>query len=71
MPKFEDAAVDPQTESGRGVARCAVHTAAQLRASDSYPYDYERLTETIKGWHWLVFAALLLATAGLRVHNRL
>ena len=33
--------------------------------------DYERLTETLEGWHWLAFVALLLANAGLKVHNRL
>jgi transposase len=33
--------------------------------------DYERLTETLEGWHWLAFVSLLLANAGLKVHNRL
>lgn len=28
--------------------------------------DYERLTETLAGWHWLAFVALLLAKIGLR-----
>jgi transposase len=28
--------------------------------------DYERLTETLAGWHWLAFVALLLARAGLK-----
>jgi transposase len=28
--------------------------------------DYERLTETLEGWHWLAFVALLLANAGLK-----
>jgi transposase len=28
--------------------------------------DYERLTETLAGWHWLAFVALLLAQAGLK-----
>jgi transposase len=27
--------------------------------------DYERLTETLAGWHWLAFVALLLARIGL------
>jgi transposase len=26
--------------------------------------DYERLTATLEGWHWLAFVALLLANAG-------
>ena len=28
--------------------------------------DYERLAETLEGWHWLAFVALLLANAGLK-----
>ncbi len=28
--------------------------------------DYERLTQTLEGWHWLAFVALLLANAGLK-----
>ena len=28
--------------------------------------DYERLTETREGWHWLAFVALLLASADLK-----
>jgi transposase len=28
--------------------------------------DYERLSQTLEGWHWLVFVALLLAHAGLK-----
>jgi transposase len=28
--------------------------------------DYERLTETLAGWHWLAFVALLLAKAGFQ-----
>ena len=28
--------------------------------------DYERLAETLEGFHWLAFVALLLANAGLR-----
>ena len=28
--------------------------------------DYERLTETLTAWHWVAFAALLLATVGLK-----
>jgi transposase len=28
--------------------------------------DYERLTETLAGWHWLAFVALLLAKVGLK-----
>jgi transposase len=27
--------------------------------------DYERLAETLAGWHWLAFVALLLARTGL------
>ena len=33
--------------------------------------DYERLTKTLEGWHWLAAVALLLVRAGLKVHNRL
>jgi transposase len=28
--------------------------------------DYERLTTTLAGWHWLAFVALLLAKAGIK-----
>ena len=28
--------------------------------------DYERLTKTLEGWHWLAFVGLLLANAGLK-----
>lgn len=28
--------------------------------------DYERLSETLAGWHWLAFVALLLAKSGLK-----
>jgi transposase len=28
--------------------------------------DYERLTKTSEGWHWLAFVVLLLANAGLK-----
>jgi transposase len=28
--------------------------------------DYERLTITLEGWHWLAAVALLLASAGLK-----
>jgi transposase len=28
--------------------------------------DYERLAQTLEGWHWLAFVALLLAHAGLK-----
>jgi transposase len=28
--------------------------------------DYERLTETLAGWHWLAFVALLLVKVGLK-----
>ena len=28
--------------------------------------DYERLAETLEGWHWLAFVALLLVNAGLK-----
>jgi transposase len=28
--------------------------------------DYERLAETLAGWHWLAFVALLLARVGLK-----
>jgi transposase len=28
--------------------------------------DYERLTQTLAGWHWLAFVPLLLAHAGLK-----
>jgi transposase len=28
--------------------------------------DYERLTKTLEGWHWLAFIALPLANAGLK-----
>ena len=31
--------------------------------------DYERLTETLAGWHWLAFLTLLLPRLGLKVHN--
>jgi transposase len=27
--------------------------------------DYERLAETLAGWHWLAFLGILLAKAGL------
>lgn len=33
--------------------------------------DYERLTVTLAGWHWVAFIALLLAKTGLKVNNRL
>jgi transposase len=33
--------------------------------------DYERLTVTLAGWHWLAFVSLLLVRAGFKVHNRL
>jgi transposase len=28
--------------------------------------DYERLTKTLEGWHWLAFVTLLLANVGLK-----
>ena len=28
--------------------------------------DYERLAETLAGWHWLAFLGLLLARAGFQ-----
>ena len=33
--------------------------------------DYERLSTTLAGWHWLAFIGLLIAKTGLKVHNRL
>jgi transposase len=33
--------------------------------------DYERLSVTLAGWHWLAFITLLVAKTGLKVHNRL
>lgn len=31
--------------------------------------DYERLVETLAGWHWLAFLTVLLPRLGLKVHN--
>jgi transposase len=33
--------------------------------------DYERLTATLAGWHWLAFLSLMLGKSSLKVHNRL
>ena len=33
--------------------------------------DYERLSVTLAGWHWVAFIALLIAKTGLKVNNRL
>lgn len=33
--------------------------------------DYERLSVTLAGWHWIAFIALLIAKTGLKVNNRL